>query len=246
MKRRLIKTNGVKELRHKKKFKLENLKSCGICLEVITKRILLHKSEHRTHRLCFDCAETYIVDQLNDNLNKKEYTHRIKCCGLFDVTQRNVCKKRIDVIELKIPKKMTSVHTLTARITALAMPGATACLNRLCKNVVLVPDNMNNASCPECKVAWCQECKVTPYHKNMTCKQYKTMNDSSPEGQQMKNLIAEGKVKLCPTCNHGIERNQGCNMVTCSQCKDIMCWFCSAGKIDYRHFANGACDQWIS
>ena len=32
--------------------------------------------------------------------------------------------------------------------------------------------------------------------------------------------------KLCPSCNAPIEKNGGCNHVTCWKCKSHMCWPC--------------------
>lgn len=232
-----------KKANHGKKFRLEGSQSCAICLDDITEGIILHKTQRQTHKLCFNCGETYIVSQLKDNVIQKNYIHTICCSATFDGEKRNRCKMTLDVTKLQIPDSIESVHSLIAKITVLTMPGATACLNKICENVILVPDNTDVAICPDCKLTWCQKCKVTPYHNKMSCQQYKFMDDSSPGTQQIKDLIVKGKIKLCSTCNYGIERNQGCNKVTCTQCKNAMCWLCNAGNIDYNHFQKGNCNQ---
>lgn len=225
----------------KKKFRLEGSKACAICLENVTEGVLLHKTQRQTHMLCLNCAESFIVSQLRENLTQKNYVHTISCCSVFGGNKRNTCKKILNVTELKIPASIETIPTLVAKITAFTMPGATACLSGICENVVLIPENTDIAICPDCQLTWCHRCKVSPFHVRMTCVQHKFINDSTPETQQMKQLIAEGEIKLCPTCNHGIEKNRGCNKVTCSQCKNAMCWLCGAGKIDYNHFDNGTC-----
>jgi hypothetical protein len=233
----------IKRPNHCKKFRLLSSQTCAICIEDIAEGILFHKTQRQTHILCLPCAEAYIVSQLKDNIKAKKYNHTISCSGTFNGNKRNACKHSLNVNDLKISDTMIQVHDLITRITALTLPGATECFSSICQNIVLVPDNFENANCPECKTTWCQKCNVSPYHDKMTCQKYKIMNDSSPEFQQMKVLITEGKVKLCPTCNHGVIKLDGCNKVRCSQCEHTMCWLCGQGNIDYEHFKKGICNK---
>jgi hypothetical protein len=223
------------------KYRLEGSKTCAICLDDIDEGILLHKTQRQTHMLCLTCGEAYILSQLNDNLNAKNYVHTIQCSGTFNQNKRNVCKKTLTVTDIKIPDKIEKVHLSIAKITSLTMPGATECLSGICSNVVLVPENTDVATCTDCHINWCQKCKVTPYHVQMSCQQYKFMNDSSPETIQIKELIMKGEIKLCPTCHVGISRIDGCNKVICTQCKNAMCWLCSAENIGYDHFGGDKC-----
>ncbi|XP_077440307.1 E3 ubiquitin-protein ligase RNF14-like [Vanacampus margaritifer] len=53
--------------------------------------------------------------------------------------------------------------------------------------------------------------------------------------------------KNCPHCFCSIEKNFGCNMMTCSQCRQLFCWNCLA-MLSYgsasQHFREGACSQY--
>ena len=52
----------------------------------------------------------------------------------------------------------------------------------------------------------------------------------------------EGKVvKQCPRCKIYTEKNEGCNHMTCTECKYQWCWLCE-GKYEEGHFASGTCD----
>ena len=35
-----------------------------------------------------------------------------------------------------------------------------------------------------------------------------------------------GKIKPCPYCNNHVEKNKGCNHMTCIICNTHWCWLC--------------------
>ena len=47
-------------------------------------------------------------------------------------------------------------------------------------------------------------------------------------------------VKKCPNCGIIIEKNNGCNHITCVKCGHQWCWLCNE-KYDSNHFQNGKC-----
>ena len=48
------------------------------------------------------------------------------------------------------------------------------------------------------------------------------------------------KVKRCPKCKFFIEKNEGCNHITCLYCKYEFCWFCLS-EYNSNHFKLGRC-----
>ena len=47
-------------------------------------------------------------------------------------------------------------------------------------------------------------------------------------------------VKRCPYCKIWTEKNEGCNHMTCVECKFQWCWLCQK-EYKYGHYDNGSC-----
>ena len=78
---------------------------------------------------------------------------------------------------------------------------------------------------------YCFDC-LNPPHGNKPC-------DQKLEKQFMK--WKKGKrVKRCPRCQIYTEKNEGCNHMTCVNCKYQWCWLCE-GEYKYDHYRSGKC-----
>ena len=79
--------------------------------------------------------------------------------------------------------------------------------------------------CRLCFVSACVTCGED--HEGFGCEEWKIHRD--PEAQErMLEGWAEGSrnVKKCPECNILIEKNGGCNHMTCPKCRAHICWRC--------------------
>jgi len=79
---------------------------------------------------------------------------------------------------------------------------------------------------------YCFECLIPP-HGDKSC-------EDNLE-KQFKNWTKEKKVKRCPRCQMYTEKNEGCNHMTCGNCKFQWCWLCE-GKYTYDHYSTGKCN----
>ena len=48
-------------------------------------------------------------------------------------------------------------------------------------------------------------------------------------------------MKQCPRCKIYTEKNEGCNHMTCTECKFQWCWLCE-GEYNENHFSTGSCN----
>ena len=108
-----------------------------------------------------------------------------------------------------------------------------------------VDNNKNTAWCPgtDCEIAFrckefhnnynvecskghksCFNCQGT-WHDPLDCDMLKKWLKKCQDDSETANWIS-ANTKECPKCYAQIEKNGGCNHMTCSKCKYEMCWLC--------------------
>jgi len=80
------------------------------------------------------------------------------------------------------------------------------------------------AVCDMCTTAFCIKCGEEP-HAPITCRDLEKWNIKCRNESETANWIL-ANTKSCPFCNSRIEKNQGCNHMTCQQCRKDFCWIC--------------------
>ena len=91
-------------------------------------------------------------------------------------------------------------------------------------------------TCPTCGTEVCFNCRNTWHGENVSCK-------DALQGD-LEEWVTKNKdnVSFCPCCKTRIEKNMGCNHMTCGFCSYEFCWACggSASHAD-RHFSGNGC-----
>ena len=77
-----------------------------------------------------------------------------------------------------------------------------------------------------CGSAFCARCGEEA-HAPASCSLLSTWLDKCRNESETANWIL-ANTKRCPKCTTRIEKNQGCNHITCSVCKADFCWMCLA------------------
>ena len=82
----------------------------------------------------------------------------------------------------------------------------------------------NIVTCYSCRQKTCFTHKVR-WHEGLTCKEYSRSIDKDNETSQRWILTNS---KKCPKCPFRIEKNGGCDHMTCIKCRHEFCWSCLA------------------
>eukprot|EP00002_Diphylleia_rotans_P019162 TRINITY_DN3708_c0_g1_i4.p1 TRINITY_DN3708_c0_g1~~TRINITY_DN3708_c0_g1_i4.p1 ORF type:complete len:555 (+),score=105.56 TRINITY_DN3708_c0_g1_i4:53-1717(+) len=121
-----------------------------------------------------------------------------------------------------------------ARKLVLDHPFITCCMGNDCDRVFIAQD-ADIAVCP-CGYRVCLSCKVED-HNPCSCEMIKQWKEKESSQDTSLNWI-KAHTKECPRCKWPILKNDGCNHMTCGQCRYEFCWICMK---DYRQY--GACSK---
>lgn len=79
--------------------------------------------------------------------------------------------------------------------------------------------------CQSCFVAICVSCREE--HEGFSCEEWKVHRDPETQERLLEGWAGGNKdVKKCPQCQILIEKNGGCNHMTCPKCSVHICWKC--------------------
>lgn len=77
-----------------------------------------------------------------------------------------------------------------------------------------------------CDKFFCNLCKEDA-HKPLSCEKLEKWRETLGGADTDDNKAwIKLNSKSCPGCKTNIEKNQGCNHMTCKQCKYEFCWLC--------------------
>ncbi|KAJ7100491.1 hypothetical protein C8R44DRAFT_641881 [Mycena epipterygia] len=92
-----------------------------------------------------------------------------------------------------------------------------------CEMVYRPSQTGSSFQCPSCLIQVCPACNVE-YHEGMSCAEHQ---DNLTGGlSALAKWREENNVKQCPNCHADIEKDGGCNHMTCVLCKTHICWVC--------------------
>jgi ariadne-1 len=78
--------------------------------------------------------------------------------------------------------------------------------------------------CDACSTQFCLVCGEEP-HAPADCKNLALWNEKCRNESETANWVL-ANTKPCPKCQARIEKNQGCNHMTCQSCRFEFCWIC--------------------
>lgn len=210
----------------------ESTKECAICVHELPAEQFIGKiTANCTHvrDVCREC----VARTINLEVNGKGNSTRILC-------PHKGCNSELehsDVQREATPAVFERFDQLLLRKMLQGEPGFRWCANPSCASGQIVEDfNPSNSGwntflrCHHCQHRTCVYHRCS-WHTERTCKQYEADGRNSDEVGLLQYFEREG-VKRCPNCGHAIEKNGGCDHMTCNRqaggCGSEFCIRCLA------------------
>ena len=191
------------------------------------------------HRFCVNCYRQYLAQKIKD----EGEAARIKCPG--DGCNKIVDSKSLDLLVAEDLKARSVCNTFDAPLLANLPYRYQVLLTR-----TYVDDKENLKWCPApnceyavecpikqrdlstivptvqcaCRHQFCFGCTLND-HQPAPCSLVKKWLKKCEDDSETANWIS-ANTKECPKCHSTIEKNGGCNHMTCRKCKHEFCWMC--------------------
>ena len=205
--------------------KIEMNECCLICENKLTSEELDYNFIECFHGFCDSCYYDYLKEKIINN--DVEY---IKCpqkgCNtiLNDNFIQNHLLSDIPLLEKYIKFKQRKQLAKDPNIQLCPYPNCESYANKNPKSL-FVTCLEGHKFCFNCLKDW---------HENEKCK---IEND-----KKFENWRNSRKVKRCPKCKYFIEKNEGCNHMTCRNCKYEWCWICLQETLPGHYGPGGKCE----
>ena len=94
-----------------------------------------------------------------------------------------------------------------------------------CGNAIFGFEELPMVRCPTCQLQFCFNCLEHDWHLGVTCDQYKQWKQENGRGDAaFEQWQRDNGTKQCPRCSVTIQKNKGCDHMTCRACKHEFSW----------------------
>lgn len=188
----------------------EDAETCPVCYDKLSNQF--HRLEYCGHAYCKDCILHWFK-------NTNEFP---LCCIMCEssVVLEDIhwAAKEIKFFDMEVFKK-----ALAAFVDSRS--DVSYCPSSDCPMIFRINSDGNAFQCPACNNSICTRCQEL-FHYGMSCNLYQLSKADDDYSLKMwMEEDPEGR-KICPSCSSPIEKNGGCNHMTCWKCKCHMCWLC--------------------
>lgn len=190
--------------------------NCEICLESLSSKefIAFDQCPHVYHR---ECIHEFVQEAV------KSKRSEIKCPNL-NCTANLTTKDIEEIIDGEALDNYLQ-NQLDLYISA-NQKDISYCPTPGC-NYAFIHDGQPEFSCLKCSSHYCLDCRVQ-YHVGQSCLDYKRdkVNNTFGEAdEQFMNFVKGANFKQCERCKFWVEKNKGCNHMTC-RCRHQFCYVC--------------------
>lgn len=182
-------------------------------------------------------VEMYIdcYKAIQDKSEKKDATACKKKIHMFDyvmllprTTVNVLTKTEYDRLQkvFRDPPDCIWLHEMLykhlIRLGMIFKGGHLRCVDFSCYGFMIA--DFSGYTCNSCLRHFCANCKS--FHAG-TCEEFRLRNAMDDETRQLlEEEMKTSEVKHCPGCHEIIQKNDGCNHITCLKCDTHFCWEC--------------------
>ncbi|KAL7717935.1 RBR-type E3 ubiquitin transferase [Entamoeba marina] len=212
---------------------------CDICYNSVeTSELYIFDCDHR---FCIECAYEHISNQIFNGVTEILCPYS-GCDHVISFEEVYQIIKNHEPVDVKLLEKY---ERFLVNDYLKKEPNCRYCPR--CGTAVLGDPNVPQIHCPNenCMkddYQFCFNCKET-WHSGLTCAQYQEWKRMNCEADKRFLSWAQKNTRKCPKCSATIEKNRGCNHMTCVNCGYQFCWLCMQHYTP-SHFKNGKCKQY--
>lgn len=206
-----------------------NLRTCNICMDDdLTPDEML--AMPCGHEFCIDCWSGQIRAKLDGGPISILATCPWERCTEI-VTEEEVAKAAPDLLPKFEEYQLRNFVELNGTSRWCPGPGCDRIAAITGSNTSLCDVDSIVATCDKCSTSFCLKCGSEP-HPPLLCEALNTWKEKCLNESETANWIL-ANTKPCPRCRSRIEKNQGCNHMTCQQCRYDFCWICGGEWKDH-------------
>ena len=220
-----------------KEVKKQKVSTCIFCIEEFDEDEIINPQLECNKHVHGKCFADYIENELNNN------HFPIKCPLCSDKERHEINYKTISDCLILNDKEKTVIKLENISLNRLSETNPdeiSFCPTPGCQYICYYDANVYHLDCPLCKKSYCLKCK-TEWHKNQTCQEYQEFHnmtyDEKINQKKFDDYVKGNKCKQCPTCKRWVEKNKGCDHISCL-CGTHFCYRCGEvrdSKNPYNH-----------
>ncbi|XP_058069160.1 probable E3 ubiquitin-protein ligase ARI2 isoform X2 [Magnolia sinica] len=202
-----------------------SLVKCNICIEDVSPHAVT--TMDCGHCFCNDCWTEHFIVQINDGQSKHIRCMEHKCNAICDeAVVRNLVNAKYPDIAERFDRHLLESYIVDNNKVKWC-PSVPHCGNA----IRVEGDSYCEVECT-CGLQFCFNCSLEA-HSPCSCQMWELWAKKCQDESETVNWITV-KTKPCPKCFKNVEKNGGCNLVTCI-CKQVFCWLCG-GASGREHF----------
>lgn len=200
---------------------------CEICCtETVSSNFIGLKCDHI---FCFRCWNQYLeVKILDEGMADTICCPKHQCSTILD---QETC-----LTLLQNAKARQAYLKLITNSFVQCNPVLKWCPNRECNCAIQVEYVLMRPVTCQCNTIFCFKC-VQNWHSPLKCDRLQQWLQKCEDDSETAHWLT-ANTKDCPKCKFGIEKNGGCNHMTCRICKYDFCWIC---ETDWNRPAGDGC-----